>query len=73
MNILIILTYKMSFVNWKKSGLIDRELEIYRKLQDKYNLNFTFVTFGDHNDENISIPGFKFSIIPIFKYLKKSK
>lgn len=73
MNILIILTYKTSFVNWKKSGLIDRELEIYRKLQDTYNLNFTFVTFGDHNDENIFIPGFKFSVIPIFKYLKKSK
>lgn len=73
MNILIILTYKTSFVNWKESGLIDRELEIYRKLQDAYNLNFTFVTFGDHNDENIFISGFKFSVIPIFKYLKKSK
>ena len=73
MNILIILTFNTSFMDWKKSGLIDRELEIYRKLQDVYRLNFTFLTFGDHNDENMSIPNFEFSIIPLYKYIKKSK
>jgi len=73
MNILVILTFNTSFVDWKKSGLIDRELEIYKKLQNEYRLNFTFLTFGDHNDENISIPNFEFNIIPLFKYIKKSK
>ena len=42
MNIILFFTYDISLKDWEKSGLLDREIEFYKKLHEKYNIYFTF-------------------------------
>lgn len=70
MHILVIFTYNTSLIHWRDSGLLDRELKIYRKLRDNFDIEFTFLTFGDIQDEQL-VNDFK--IIPFYKFNKKYK
>lgn len=67
MHVLVFLTFGISFSNWEKSGLLSREILLYRKLNQEKEVNFTFVTFGDSRDQEI-IKDFK--VIPYYKYNK---
>ena len=69
MNIILFFTYDISLKDWEKSGLLDREIEFYKKLHEKYNIFFTFITFGDSKDvEVINLPYIK--VEPIYHYIK---
>ena len=46
MNIILIFTYGISLKNWKESGLLSREIKLYDELNKKYQIKFTFLTFG---------------------------
>ncbi len=70
MNVLVFLTFGVSFKNWKDSGIINRELEIYKKLNTNYNVNFIFVSYGDIEDVNLVND---FNVIPFYKYNKYFK
>ena len=50
MRVILFFTYGISLLEWKKSGLLDREIKLYKKLNEDYGLNFTFVTYGDKSD-----------------------
>ena len=50
MRVILFFTYGISLLEWKKSGLLDREIKLYEKLNKDYGLNFTFVTYGDKSD-----------------------
>ena len=67
MHVLVFLTFGVSFMDWKKSGLLSRELLLYKKLNEEKNINFTFVTFGDSKDEDIVRD---YNVIPYYKYNK---
>tara|TARA_B100001250_G_scaffold99127_2_gene83290 strand:- start:11408 stop:12526 length:1119 start_codon:yes stop_codon:yes gene_type:complete len=67
MHVLVFLTFGISFNDWEKSGLLSRELLIYKKLNQEKKVNFTFVTFGDSKDEEIVKD---FNVIPYYKYNK---
>ena len=47
MKVLVVFTYSYSLKTWKESGTLNKELEIYHLLSNKYNINFTFITYGD--------------------------
>lgn len=72
MNVIIIFTYGISMKAWDYSGILEREVEIYKRLQENHGVKFTFITFGDEEDEEYSYLFNNFKIIPIYKYLKKS-
>ena len=69
MHIGILFSYGISLKDWKKTGLIDRELDIYKKLS-KYH-KITLITFGDKDDLRLKAKFKNFNIIPIYKFIKK--
>ncbi len=73
MNVTIFFTYNMSLSEWDKLGIIDREIKLYNHLSEKYNVNFTFVTYGDIEDLSFSYKLKNIDIIPIYNLLQKPK
>ena len=73
MRILVVFTYGYSLKTWEESGTLERELSIYSELQKKYGIKFTFLTYGDSSDFQISLKDFDVDIIPMYKYQKKSR
>ena len=73
MRILVVFTYGYSLKTWEESGTLERELSIYSELQKKYGIKFTFLTYGDSSDFQISLKDFDVDIIPMHKYQKKSR
>jgi len=73
MNIILIFTYGVSLKQWDEDSLLDREILLYKKLIDKYGLNFTFITFGTEEDEFYNKLYNNIKIIPVYKHIKKSK
>ena len=69
MHIGILFSYGISLNDWKKTGLIERELEIYKKLS-KYH-KITLITFGNKDDLKFKAKFKGFNIIPIYKFIKK--
>tara|TARA_B100000575_G_scaffold12699_1_gene9188 strand:- start:7395 stop:8489 length:1095 start_codon:yes stop_codon:yes gene_type:complete len=63
----------MSFENWDKNGIIERELKLYKQLSKTYGHKFTFITFGNEADlKYLSIVP-NSQIIPIYKFFKFRK
>ena len=53
MKIILFFTYGISLLNWKNTGLLNREIKFYEELYNKYNVSAIFVTFGDSKDLTI--------------------
>jgi glycosyltransferase involved in cell wall biosynthesis len=70
MNIVVFLTFGVSIKDWKESGLLQREILLYQQISSTSNINYTFITFGDSEDEKY-LNGHK--IIPYYKYNKYYK
>jgi len=68
MNVLITFTYGVSLDQWYNSGIIFRELELYKRLTQK-NVNFNLLTYGDHKDLNYPEVLGTIKVFPIGKYL----
>lgn len=73
MTILKIFTFDYSFFTWEKSGTLEREIKIYRKLEEKYNLNFIFLTYGDESEIEYEKYFQNSKIIPIYSIVKYSE
>ena len=43
MKITLFFTYNVSLSDWKNAGILSRELEIYKYIYKKYNVNATYV------------------------------
>lgn len=72
MHILVIKTFGYSIQTWLKSGILDRELSIYRNMIEKYDVEFTILSYGDDTDLRL-IKDPSIDIFPIYKYVNKSK
>ncbi len=75
MNVTLLFTYGVRLKDWEDTGIIDREIELYKQICKKHSINYTFLTFGDSEDliyenllENIEI----FPIYSKYKYHKYS-
>lgn len=66
MNIAVFFTYENSLKTWNDNGTLNRELKLFQILNQKYDLNFTLVTYGDENDLNFisTLEGFR--VLPIY-------
>ncbi|MDB3983808.1 glycosyltransferase family 4 protein [Acidimicrobiia bacterium] len=72
MHIILVFTYGISLKNWEESGILTREIELYKKLHYEKNAKITFITFGNKQDEKFSKLIDDLEIIPIYKDIKKS-
>ena len=72
MHIVYIFTYPYSLKLWKDSGHLTRELIHFKKLNQKYSIKFTLVTYGDKHDIELIDEDF-INIIPIYQLIDKTK
>ena len=56
----------MSFKSWQNAGILDREIKLYNTISEKYEINYTFLTFGDSEDFEFSNKVKNSTIIPIY-------
>ncbi len=73
MNVILFFTYGISLKDWESSGLLSREIEFYKELSKKYNIKFTFVTYGNSDDLKFVNLIEDLEIIPIYDLIKYSK
>lgn len=71
MHIIVFFTYGISLNDWSESGLIDREVLIYKRLIEKYKCNITFITYGDDKDYSFKELLHPIKIIPIQTLLRR--
>lgn len=69
MNIILIFTYGISLKNWKESGLLNREIALYKELNKKYGFIFTFLTYGNSEDIEIVKEYDFIKVIPAKSYI----
>ncbi len=71
MKLTLFFTYGTSLKIWQETGLLEREIQIYKDLNCK-NIEVQFLTYGDENDLCI-IPKTGIEVIPIYTKMRKSK
>ena len=69
MKLLLTFTFNISLKDWFKSGLLFREILLYKKLKEN-GIDITFLTFGDKKDLQYKefLNGIK--IIPVYDFIK---
>lgn len=70
MHILVFFTFDVSFRTWCETGLVKRELLIYKHFIKKGH-KVTLFTYGDISDMNYQKVADNIDIIPVYKYLKR--
>ena len=73
MNVVLTFTHKTSLKVWEESGLLSREISFYKKLSEKYGINFTFITYGNEYDLKFNEYFTNLKVYPLYKYVKESK
>ena len=77
MHITVFFTYGVSLQTWAKTGLLQREIQLYLELKRHYGVQIQFLTYGDISDriweeklEGIKLlPIYERMSRPSFKYL----
>ena len=73
MEIIVFSTYGYSFETWNRSGTLIRELDLYKKMNEEFKVNFTFITYGDNKDLDFDIDIKGAKVIPIYSLIKYDK
>ena len=68
--LVLFFTYGISLKIWTETGLIDREILLYKRLIKK-NINVSFITYGDESDYQYRDKLGGIEIIPFYAYVKK--
>ena len=72
MKVLVIFSYKYSLFTWASVGNIYREMEYYKELSQKNDIEFTFLTYGSSEDQTF-LEGYEnINLIPVYKLINKS-
>jgi len=71
MKVLLVFTFGYSLKTWSDSGTLYKELEIYKVLFKKYNIEFLFITYGDESDLEIDLSEYGIKVFPAYIYIKK--
>lgn len=72
MHLTLFFTFDTSLNDWYKSGLLDRELIIYRAILSKGD-SVSFLTYGDDSDYDFQDMLGDINIIPVYDYIKRPK
>ena len=73
MKVLLLFTYKNSLQSWFESGILNREIKIYKKLNEIYDIEFIFLTYGDEADHEYVKEYSFIQVIPLYEHLIKKK
>ena len=65
------MTFPLSLKDWDEAGILEREISLYKKLQSKYNLDFSILTFGDSSEYSYKKIWGNINIIPVYEKLNK--
>jgi glycosyltransferase involved in cell wall biosynthesis len=72
MNLTLFFTYGISLKIWAETGLIEREILLYKSLIEK-GVDVAFVTYGDEEDYAYQEELSSIEIIPFYAYTKKPR
>ena len=72
MHIVYFFTYGYSLKSWSISGILDRELKIFEYLIEKYDVKFTFITYGNDSDLIFDLNK-NINVVPIYSIKKERK
>ena len=70
MNILLTFTFKYSLKTWEEAGILNRELNYYKKLSEKHSIKFIFLTYGDKREKDYLNDYPNIEVIPIYDFIK---
>jgi len=70
MNILLTFTFNYSLKTWEEAGILDRELGYYKKLSEKHNIKFVFLTYGYKSEKKYLTNYPTIEVIPIYDFIK---
>ena len=73
MNVLVLLTYGMSFKSWDEASLLEREIKLYNEISKSTDISYTFLTYGDSEDLKYENLLHNSSIYPIYEHHKVHK
>ena len=71
--ITLFFTYGVSLKKWAESGLLQREIQLYRELQKQYNVHIQLITFGDSSDREWESKIDGIELLPVYERLPKLK
>ena len=69
MKILFTFTYNVSLQLWDQTGIIHRDISLYKELSKK-NVDVSFLTYGNHKDYEFSNLLHDIKIFPVSKLIK---
>lgn len=69
MRITLFFTYGVSLKVWAESGLLQREVYLYRELMRKYNIEVQFITYGDSTDRQWEAELKGITLLPVYERL----
>ena len=72
MHLILFFTYGVSLKTWAKTGLLEREVVLYKKLLEN-NVRVTFMTYGDSEDHKWSKDLNGIKLIPIYERINRPK
>ena len=72
MKIALFFTYGISLDDWDSSGILTRELEIYKKIYKENKIEFNLITYGGHKDLELQ-DSEGIEVFPVYSRLKYSK
>ena len=70
MNILLTFTFNYSLKTWEEAGILERELNYYKKLSEKHSIKFIFLTYGDKSEKKYLNDYANIEVIPIYDFIK---
>lgn len=70
MHIALFFTYEISVKDWLTSGLLSREIELYKQISNNTEIQFTFITYGTKEDIEILSEFKKIKVVVVGEYLK---
>lgn len=72
MKITLFFTYGISLDDWNSSGILTRELEIYKKIYKENKIEFNLITYG--RDKDLELQDFEgIEVFPVYSRMKYSK
>ncbi len=69
-SLVLFFTYGISLKIWHETGLLDREIILYKKLMEK-GIKVSFITYGDASDYQYKDKLGEIKIIPFYAFVKK--
>ena len=69
MKVILIFTYGISILDWSRSGILRREMELYDNMGKKFGIEYTFITYNNEVPKEIQSQYRHIKIYPAYKFI----